>query len=148
MDLVAGQFMNFEPEVLSDYISNETIAARLEGKLDDTIRAELAARTPKPIAEALDDAKEYMAEYGWPKASGHRGISATRTIQKMRAWFWLLGDDEVIDWCDDGDLYPMYGAPVLKRICEKYGWPIPTDDGVMRMIQGLPCDPDCENGCQ
>ena len=44
-----------------------------------------------------------------------------RSIDHFRAWLWLLGD-EMLRFADDGDNYPMYGKPILRRICEKYGF--------------------------
>jgi hypothetical protein len=97
----------------------------------------------------LEEAKTYMANYGWPKCQGHRGISASRTLDKMKAWAWLLGDDSAVDEINrlEAHNYAQYGAPVLKYICERYGWPIPDDEATRRMMNGLPCVPDCSEGC-
>jgi len=65
--------------------------------------------------------------FGWGKVRNHRGLSADRTILKMKAWLWLLGDDELEAFAADYANYPQYGAPILKAICEKYDFPIPED---------------------
>lgn len=90
---------------------------------------------------------EVYAAFGWDKISDHRGLSAGRTIEKMKDWLWLLEDEEGIYWCNTDDLYPQYGAPVLKRICEKYGFPIPDEDSIRNMAEGNPCTPGCDMGC-
>lgn len=94
-----------------------------------------------------DEMRQYMAEVGWDKVLGHRGISAGRTVEKMTAWLWLLGDDEMVRFAEDDSNYPQYGAPILKAICEKYGFPIPDDPAARRMAVGRRCVPDCDEGC-
>jgi hypothetical protein len=99
-------------------------------------------------AEQRDEMKTYM-EFAWGKVSDHRGLSAGRSVEKMCAWTWLLGTDEQsaeIDRMADVN-YPQYGAPVLKRVCEIFGLPMPDDESILRMTRGEPCTPDCEMGC-
>jgi hypothetical protein len=85
------------------------------------------------------------------KALNHRGISAGRSIDHFRSWVWLLGDApySAIDW----DNYAQYGAPILKQVSELVEFPWPTSDApddrlLNRMANGLPCIPDCEEGCE
>lgn len=137
----------FDREVLLGFL--EYHAAMAGGILKDGVAE---ADWPEPQActrdAALEQAKAYMAEYGWPKCEGHRGISASRTIEKMVEWIWLAGDDEfseqVMAMTDTH--YAQYGAPILKAICERYKWPIPQDNMMQRMMRGEPCGlGDC--GC-
>lgn len=72
--------------------------------------------TDEDVKKAMLD---YM-EFAWGKANNCRGISASRSIDHYKAWLWLLGDDELFQFCEDD--YHWYGKPQLKRICEKYGW--------------------------
>lgn len=67
----------------------------------------------------------YLA-FAWEKALEKRGISASRSIDKLRQWLWLLGDDELCAVCDDDAMYPPYGIPILRRIAAKYELPDPT----------------------
>jgi hypothetical protein len=90
--------------------------------------------------------KDYM-EFAWDKASSHRGISANRSVQKLVAWLMLLGDDDLVRFALNSNNYAMYGAPVLAKICEEYGFPIPNDSLLANMIKGLPCSEYCEEGC-
>lgn len=69
--------------------------------------------------------RDYM-EFAWDKALGERGISSSRSIDHFRAWLFLLGDDELLAFAGDEGNYPQYGKPILVRICEKYGFPMPT----------------------
>ena len=77
--------------------------------------------TPKPrTREAIIEVlREYMSRIGLDKAVSHRGISASRTIEKMRAWSWLMADDEAVRICDETS-YQNYGAPILKALCEHF----------------------------
>ena len=94
----------------------------------------------------LETMRDYM-ELAWDKARGHRGISADRSVQKMAAWLWILGDDEMVAFAEADDNYAQYGVPILKRISEKYGFPVPSGEDVERMSKGLPCVEGCQGGC-
>lgn len=89
--------------------------------------------------------KEYMA-FAWGKAEDHRGISAGRSIDKIRAYLWLLKDYKTLKKMDEAG-YPQYGCPKLTVVCEKYSFPIPTDTTVQNMIKGQPCEENCRIGC-
>ncbi len=91
----------------------------------------------------------YMAENGWDKALGHRGISASRTIQKIGAWLWLLNRGDLYERFLATN-YPQYGVPMLVLVCKELGLPMPIERDakrIERMARGLPCEPGCENGC-
>lgn len=141
--------LSFIPDALYDFLSVEEalqVGAHF-GK--DTSKADTSgwtdgdARTPESIRARM---AKYMREYGWPKAIGHRGISASRTLDKMRAWAWLAGDEDVLKGAFACG-YAQYGAPVLAAVCEHYGWPVPDGEDAERMIAGRPCTdyPGC--GC-
>jgi hypothetical protein len=72
---------------------------------------------------------DYMP-FAWGKANDCRGLSASRSIEHMKTWLWLLGDDlgEKLS-----DIYQFYGKPCLRLICEKYRWDWRQwDDGCWR----------------
>ena len=81
------------------------------------------------------------------KASGHRGISASRSIEHFRNWLWLLGDDELLEFSGGDNNYINCGAPILKAIADKYRFDWPDDDGLNRMARGEPCVDGCVEGC-
>jgi len=67
--------------------------------------------------------------FAWDKANGHRGLSASRTMDHYTAWVWMLGDEEV---AGVGNLknYDAYGKENLAKICDRYEWSdINFDDG-------------------
>lgn len=141
------EMLNFEPEVLMPYLKYEHAKPFLkEETTKEDWEKDLPQYTKKVI---LHEAKAYMAEYGWPKCEGHRGISASRTLQKMEAWAWLLAEDELVQQIEEmmRTSYAQYGAPVLKAICEHFDWPIPAGEAIERMMRGEPCGADYECGC-
>jgi len=105
--------------------------------------------TPLPLTSesVQSEMRTYMAETGWRKVLSHRGISASRSVEKMSEWLWLLGNDELHGFAEADENYAQYGAPVLLRICEKYGFDIPEGPEAHRMALGLPCREDCDEGC-
>lgn len=94
----------------------------------------------------LKDMKDYM-EFAWGKVENHRGLSASRSVEKMQAWLWLL-EDELYDKIENEEIeYKNYGAPILKAICEKYNFEIPNNQWINRMSIGLKCNELCDEGC-
>jgi hypothetical protein len=112
--------LNFEPEVLFCYLCFDAARPFLKGGVT---QEQFGA--PKALTDVLLDAEEYMGRIGWTKCMDQRGISAWRTIQKMTAWMWLLGDAEAVAFINDDANYGMYGAPALRYLCERHGWAIP-----------------------
>ena len=91
------------------------------------------------------DMAAYM-DFAWGKCLSHRGLSASRSVDKIGAWLWLLGDDNVLQEFRNAP-YTNYGAPKLRVACLAYGLPMPEYAELQNMIQGLPCEPGCESGC-
>ena len=133
----------FALDILYQYLDLEHLAPFLKPD------AELEDFQPDPINRetVVEELRGYMV-FAWEKATGHRGISAHRSIVKARAWLWLLGDDDLVAVCDDSGKFPQYGAPILLAICQKYGFPIPTDPAAVKMAAGEPCTLGCEQGCE
>lgn len=132
----------FLSEVLLRYLPTEAVKPFLKEGTD------LSAWQPTPLTEeaVIADMGQYMA-FAWGKVSDHRGISAYRSIEKMQGWLWLLGDEETLAYAKDEEHYPQYGAPILLRICQRYGFPVPDEEGIRNMAQGKPCYPGCQEGC-
>lgn len=95
--------------------------------------------------EIIAEMEKFMP-YAWDKALGHRGISAGCNHEILIGILERLGDTELLEFALDNKNYAMYGVPVLKAICEKYGFAIPDDYRVEKFSKGLPCwesCPDC-----
>jgi hypothetical protein len=125
----ADDFFGFAIEVLSESMTADTI------------------RSINPGAELPDDWAPQTAEQ--ITASG---ISAERSVIKLREYAWLLGQDEVVAAMDAAD-YPQYGAPKTKAFADGMGWGFiafveeADKAALVRMSNGLPCTDDCESGC-
>lgn len=65
----------------------------------------------------LKEAFEYMS-FAWDKANNFRGLSAMRSLDHYKAWLFILGDEDKIDF----ENYNCYGKNVLAKICELYSW--------------------------
>ena len=139
--LESNSMFGFESEVFISYLTFSQARALLKPEATEEGWGEV-----QNVADARAHMAAYVAEVGWPKASGHRGISAGRTIEKVLAWLWLLEDDETAEKMNAAP-YPQYGCPKLAALCARYDLPVPQDEAVQRMIAGEPCSPDCEMGC-
>lgn len=78
------------------------------------------------VGEAVQDFLDYMV-FGWMKAIDRRGLSASRTVEKLSAWAWLLGRDDIATLLNDDGLYNPYGMPALIKACEELGITVPDD---------------------
>jgi len=135
----ADDIFGFAREVLVPYLDFER--ARPFLKAD----AAAAEWQPTPLDMARAEMTEYMA-FAWGKVEDHRGLSAGRSVEKLAAWAWLLGDDALVERIEAAP-YAQYGAPKLAVICAAFDLPVPKSTGVQRMIRGEPCVDDCDMGC-
>jgi hypothetical protein len=136
-----SDMFGFTGEVLLPYLSAEQVKPFLIPDADLSDWKQIPLKFESIVAAM----REYM-EFAWGKMQDHRGISASRSVEKMQAWLWLLGDEETLTFAQSSHNYAQYGAPVLKKICEKYGFPVPEGDDIERMAKGLACEPGC-TGC-
>ncbi len=93
----------------------------------------------------------YLA-FALSKALGHRGISASRSVEKMSEFAWLLGRDDVYSVLEETE-YAPYGAPILKAWAVTYGEKAQAvvaaelaedDEGELaRMLDGQRCEDGC-----
>jgi hypothetical protein len=137
----ADHFFDFTQEVLLPYLPIEKAEPFLRDDADL-----LQWKEQLLIQDAIiDKMKDYM-EFAWEKVQDHRGLSTSRSIEKMAAWLWLLGDEETLSFAESNENYAQYGAPILKRICEKYGFSVPIGEDIDNMAKGKPCSYGCK-GC-
>jgi hypothetical protein len=155
--------------------SHEEIVARARAVRDDRFRDPLGAELGDLITQLeWDDAKEFLhagakretwqpmplhaakegavayIQFAIGKMDRHRGLSAGRSIDHMRAWIWLFTDT---DWTNRMEAagYQNYGAPKVRVFCQAMGlqemWDLYSTPEVRNMAEGLPCREDCEEGC-
>jgi hypothetical protein len=101
---------------------------------------------PDPFTEehVLKEARSYLA-FAFDKAINHRGLSAGRSVIKMREYAWILGMDDAVAFADDDANYAQYGVPVLKRMAASLNVEIPRE--IAEWVDGGPCRPGCGEGC-
>lgn len=95
-------------------------------------------------------ARDYLS-FAIGKIDAHRGLSAGRSVEKLREWAWLFGRDDVVSAMDSAP-YENYGAPKVLVFAGGMGWADTwewaADEGVKRMARGLACSPfGCDEGC-
>lgn len=101
--------------------------------------------------EIVRIAREYL-RFAIEKIEGHQGISASRSVDKLTAFAWLMRRDDVVA-AIDAVPYAQYGAPKVRAFAEGMGWgedwrlAVANAPELARMAEGRPCEPDCVSGC-
>lgn len=130
----------FRTSVLAEHLTYEKLAATAAFEMDKIGEADW-----QPVTDTESVARDYLT-FAIGKIEDHRGISASRSVDKLREYAWLLGRDDVVDAMDAAD-YAQYGAPQVKAFANTIDWPWPADVELNRMADGDPCRPGCEDGC-
>lgn len=118
-------YFNFKGEVLMDYASYENIKAYLKEEYIKKIESgEAKWEAITSIEECAQDFLDYM-NFAWGKAEDERGISASRSIQKLGMWLWLMSREDLAEIIANDDLYNPYGAPALIEVCNQMGIDVP-----------------------
>ena len=138
----AQGFLSFETNTLLPYLDFD----RAKPFLEDDVTAGQWEQQPLTEEAVIKEMAEYM-EFAVDKAENHRGLSAGHSISRMRAFLWLLGDDELEAFADADENYKNYGAPMLLKICKKYKFKPPMSEAFLNMADGFPCRPGCDEGC-
>lgn len=138
-------FLDFTLDALLHYLPFEHAREFLKEGTTAAEWAEATKSTDRTVEGVMAEARAYAA-FAWSKVEDHRGISASRSIDKMSAWVWLLSDDDLLAKVEAAP-YPQYGAPKLKAICEGLGFPVPDSKEIDRMCKGKACHRGCANGC-
>jgi hypothetical protein len=138
-----GEFLNFAGDVLLPCLDFEHARPFLKPEVTE---AEWDKERVRPTKESvLGELRNYM-DFAWGKVEDHRGISASRSVDKLSAYVWLLGDDATLSEVEEAG-FAQYGAPKLAVICRAYDLPIPEDEGIQRMIRGESCGSYEDCGC-
>lgn len=138
----------FRREVLALAMTADTIRQALP-KVEDPEDAAVTLG----LDQLADEAREYLA-FAIEKILNHRGISASRSVDKLTEYAWLLGRDDVVQAMAEAE-YPQYGAPKVRAFATGMGWPFleASDDSpaarevLERMSIGRLCDDECMDGC-
>ena len=140
----ADDFFGFAREVLIEAMTADTIRRY---NPDSTIGDDCTVWSAKDVETK---ALSYL-NFAIEKATGHRGLSAERSVVKLREFAWLLGRDDVVQAMDAAE-YPQYGMPQVKAFADGMRWPFAAETSweqaaLNRMVQGLPCTDTCDEGC-
>ena len=130
-------FFGFRREVLIRSLPFERAKLYLDSPDDNK---------PWDVQDVGAEAEAYLA-FAIGKILNHRGISASRSVDKLREFAWLVGRDDAVAAIDDQG-YAQYGAPKLRAFARTMGLPWPEDDAALaRMADGWPCVQGCPEGC-
>jgi hypothetical protein len=124
-------FFGFESSEYLMYLDYETAKAFLKPEVTAEEWASIRAEHPHTREAIVASMLKYM-QFAWDKANGQRGISANRSVMHYIAWTWLAGDRDLSDKVrrEYDTNYCYYGKPILRLICDHYGWDHKTwDDG-------------------
>jgi hypothetical protein len=131
---------DFQAEILIGFLDFGYAKTYLKEGVEESEWASISA--PLTREAVIEQMKNYW-DFAVGKALDHRGLSANRSVDKMRAWVWLIGEDDEINWNN----YANYGAPILTQIGERYGFLIPKNTAFVRMALGQSCHDECMEGC-
>lgn len=118
----ANDMFGFQSEVLVAYLTFE----QAKPLLKPDAQASNWGATITDVKEAAQDFLDYMT-FAWMKAKDRRGISASRSIEKLAAWLWLMGREDLEELILRDELYNPYGAPALIAVCEKMRVAVPKE---------------------
>jgi len=121
-----GGMFDFRPEVLMNYLTFESAKPHLKEEYVKEVEA--GAKQWEQITTIEKCAEEFLdyMKFAWGKAEDERGISASRSVQKLGMWLWIMNRDDLRRIIEDDDLYNPYGAPALIEVCNQMGIEVPN----------------------
>lgn len=93
--------------------------------LDSTVTEDNWKPNNYTIDVVVDIIKDYLP-FAFEKALYKRGLSASRSMDHMRAWLWLACEDDLLKKLDYLHYYTDYGLSNLHRIKDHYGIEVDT----------------------
>ncbi len=121
----SNSLFDFRREVLMSYLTFEAVKSNLTEDYIEEIEAGTKVWEPlTTIDSCVKDFLSYMG-FAWGKSEDERGLSASRSIQKLSMWLWLMNRDDLQVIIEDDSLYNPYGAPALIEVCDKMGIEVP-----------------------
>jgi hypothetical protein len=114
--------------------------------IDDAVTEELWPTYAHLADVDIHNTMTAYLDFARRKALDHRGISASRSVEKLGEWLWLLGNDDEYNAFTAAP-YPQYGVPQLDLLYRLIGLEPPNTPEWQRMATGLPCYDGCDAGC-
>lgn len=134
--------LGFRREVLLSYVPYDAAVRAVPAIAERITPEEWEPESPDSLEE---HARRYLG-FAIEKILDHRGISATRSVEKLTEYAWLLGRDVVVTAMGEAP-YAWYGAPIVKVFATMLGWPWPDNPRLERMANGWLCRLYCDEGC-
>jgi hypothetical protein len=123
----SGQMFDFASEILLYYIDFGHVKEFLKAEaVEQFEKGEKVWDCITDIRITAQDFLDYI-NFAWGKALDERGISASRSIQKLSMWLWLMGRDDLVQTIENDRLYNPYGAPALIAVSEALSIPVPDE---------------------
>lgn len=97
-------------------------------------------------AHGVDTIAVQYLEFAIDKIDNHRGLSASRSVDKLTEYAWLLGRDDIVEAMHAAD-YAQYGAPKIIAFAKGMDWHYINTPELDNMAHGRPCIPGCNRGC-
>lgn len=124
-DTTIERFMDFTPDVLVPALEWEFAKKYLkEDYVEKVEKGEEKFEYTSDIKTIVQEFLDYMV-FAWGKAQDERGLSASRSINKLSAWLWLLNREDLVNTIEDNNLYNPYGSPALIEVCNQLGIKVP-----------------------
>lgn len=118
-------FFDFTPDVLIPVLKWEFAKKYLIPEYVEKVeKEEEKFECISDLKTIVQDFLDYMV-FAWGKAENQRGLSASRSINKLSAWLWLLNREDLVAIIEDDNLYNPYGAPALIEVCNNLGIEVP-----------------------
>jgi len=80
-------------------------------------------RPPLDRKAIIDKILDYLP-FAFKKAESERGLSTMRSVSHLKAWLFLLGDTEAVEFASSNRNYEPYGLPILEYVNHRYCKPL------------------------
>lgn len=114
----AQDFLGFSAEAYLPFMNWEDAKEYYKEEFRQKVDSGEIKYTNVIIEEAAQDFLDYM-NFAWDKAQNMRGISASRSIEKLSAMLYCMNRADLAEEIQREELYNPYGAPALINICKK-----------------------------
>lgn len=122
-----NDILGFQADVLLDYMTLDSAEPFIKPEAVAAFRSgEKKWGMVTDIKECAQDFLDYM-NFAWTKALDERGISASRSVEKLGEWLWLMNREDLSQLIHQDDLYNPYGAPALIEVCKKLNIGYPNE---------------------
>lgn len=154
-DIADDDFFGFRVSTLAEVVPFDQMASIGVTLKEEATAEQWETQRLATVDAVLESAVDYL-KFAFGKAENHRGLSASRSVDRMGEYLWLLGLDT--DEFEAAE-YAQYGMPKLKVAADLLGVRFPESPRLVNMAEGRQClhgtDPKlapwadgvCDEGC-